>query len=305
MIDARAVAMFPSNAVKLRIMALGTRSFFLLITALLCAGPVKAEPMSAGPWAALTGPAADEASSIGTAAAGCLTGARMLPADSAGLQVLRPQRNRYWSHPRTIDFVTKLGRDAQAQGLAPLLVGDLSQPRGGPMAYGHGSHQHGLDVDIWFRLPGKPLKAGELSSPVAVSMVKGRKVDPKTWGARQLKLLQLAAADPRVDRIFVNPAIKAAACKTGRGDWLAKLRPWWGHDEHFHVRLSCAAGDTNCQPQAAVPPGDGCGAELASWLTKSTVLPDLGDKPNTRRPNLPPACTAILDQPGPREAANR
>ncbi|MBI2239567.1 MAG: penicillin-insensitive murein endopeptidase [Magnetospirillum gryphiswaldense] len=284
---------------------MAVRLILPLVLALACASPVVAEPMSAGPWAAATLPADDNPSSIGSAAAGCLTGARALPRDSAGLQILRPQRNRAWSHPRTLDYLTKLGHDAQAQGLAPLLVGDLSQPRGGPMAFGHGSHQNGLDVDIWFRLPGKPLKAAELSSPVPVSMVKGRKVNPKTWGGRQLKLLQLAAADPRVDRIFVNPAIKAAACKASHGDWLAKLRPWWGHDEHFHVRLSCAIGDTNCQPQAAVPPGDGCGAELQSWLNKTTILPDLGEKPNTRRPNLPAICSAILDQPGPREAANR
>lgn len=286
-------------------MVLEWRSVLVVMTVLFGASPVAAEPMSAGPWAALTAPADDHPSSIGTAAAGCLTGARALPLDSVGLQVLRPQRNRFWSHPRTVDYVAKLGRDAQAAGLAPLLIGDLSQPRGGPMAYGHGSHQNGLDVDIWFRLPGKPLGPAELSNPAAVSMVKGRKVNAKTWGARQLKLLELAASDPRVDRIFVNPAIKAAACKAGRGDWLAKLRPWWGHDEHFHVRLSCAADDTNCQPQALVPPGDGCGAELQSWLTKSTILPELGDKPNTRRPNLPAMCSAILEQPGPREAANR
>lgn len=275
----------------------------LALMAWACALPARAEPMSAGPWAALTQPVEAAPSAIGGAAAGCLTGAVALPADSAGLQVLRPQRNRFWSHPRTVAFVEQLGRDAQRHGLAPLLVGDLSQPRGGPMAFGHGSHQNGLDVDIWFRLPGKALKPAELSSPQPVSMVKGRQVNPKTWGPRQLKLLELAAAAPDVDRIFVNPAIKAAACKAGRGDWLAKLRPWWGHDEHFHVRLACPAGDVNCQQQAAIPPGDGCGAELASWLAKSTVLPDSGrDKPNTRRPNLPAACSAILDQDGPREA---
>jgi murein endopeptidase len=29
-----------------------------------------------------------------------------------------------------------------------LLIGDMSQPRDGPMLYGHSSHQIGLDVDI-------------------------------------------------------------------------------------------------------------------------------------------------------------
>ncbi|MBR9970639.1 penicillin-insensitive murein endopeptidase [Magnetospirillum sulfuroxidans] len=279
-----------------------------MVAVMAMGGVAWAEPMSAGPWAALTAPVESAPSSIGSAAAGCLTGAVALPDNTPGLQILRPQRNRVWSHPRTIAFLDQLGRQAQHQGLAPLLVGDLSQPRGGPMAYGHGSHQNGLDVDIWFRLPGKPLAAAERSNPVPVSMVRGRAVDTRHWGARQLKVLELAAASPEVDRIFVNPAIKAAACKTIRGDraWLGKLRPWWGHDEHFHVRLTCTAGDVNCTPQAAVAAGDGCGAELSSWLVKSTILPDNGrDKPNTRRPDLPSVCANILDRPGAREASVR
>lgn len=274
--------------------------------AVFLALPAQAEPMSAGPWAALTEPAASASSSIGGAAAGCLTGAIALPADSAGLQLLRPQRNRFWAHPRTVAYVQDLGRQALRHGLAPMLVGDLSQPRGGPMAYGHGSHQNGLDVDIWLRLPGKPLGPAELSNPRPQSMVRGRVVDTRAWGTRQLKLLELAASSAEVDRVFVNPAIKAAACKAGRGAWLGKLRPWWGHDEHFHVRLTCTSGDVNCQSQAPVPPGDGCGAELASWLVKPTVLPEDGrDKPNTRRPNLPAICAELLDRPGPREARAR
>lgn len=279
-----------------------------VLVLLSVSAPLGAEPMSAGQWAALTRPVPERPSSVGGAAAGCLIGAQALPGDSQGVQILRPQRNRFWAHPRTVDFIAQLGRTAHHQGLAPLLIGDMSQPRGGPMAYGHGSHQNGLDVDIWFRLPGKDLNARELGNPIPVSMVRDRSVNPRTWSGRQLKLLELAASSPEVDRIFVNPAIKAAACKAARGntDWLAKLRPWWGHDEHFHVRLGCSIGDVNCTAQAAVPPGDGCGAELSSWLTKSTVLPDHGrDKPNTRRPNLPSLCSQVLDQPGRREASAR
>lgn len=267
-----------------------------------------AEPMSAGQWAALTQPVPERPSSVGGAAAGCLIGAQALPADSQGLQILRPQRNRFWAHPRTVTYIEQLGRTAHHQGLGPLLIGDMSQPRGGPMAYGHGSHQNGLDVDIWFRLPGKMLNARELGNPTPVSMVRGRNVDSRYWSGRQLKVLELAASSPEIDRIFVNPAIKAAACKAARGnaDWLAKLRPWWGHDEHFHVRLTCSIGDINCVTQAPVPPGDGCGAELSSWLTKSTLLPDHGrDKPNTRRPNLPSLCSQVLDQPTAQEASAR
>ncbi|OAN54400.1 penicillin-insensitive murein endopeptidase [Magnetospirillum moscoviense] len=279
----------------------------MILVACLMSSAAGASP--ADRWAAIGQPSADDhPRAIGGAAAGCIAGAVALPPDGTGYQVLRLERNRNWSHPRTIAFIQDLGRKAAADGAGPLLIGDLSQPRGGPMAYGHGSHQNGIDVDIWFRLPGRALMPDERSRPVPMSMVKGKAVDAKTWTPRHLKLLERAAGPPEVDRIFVNPAIKAAACRSAKGDraWLAKLRPWWGHDEHFHVRLSCPPGDGECAPQASVPDGDGCGAELQSWLARPTILPELGrDKPNTRRPVLPEACTAILDRPARIPAAAR
>lgn len=263
---------------------------------------------AADPWAGLKMPVTGAAQSFGSPAAGCISGAVALPLDGDGYQVLRPQRNRFWAHPRTVDFVRNLGRHAAAEGFAPLLVGDLSQPRGGPMAFGHGSHQNGLDVDIWFRLPNQILSAEELGQPVAVSMVRGTRIDPSAWSASQMRMLELAARSPEIDRVFVNPPIKAEACRVATGDraWLAKLRPWWGHDEHFHARLACTPGDVGCTPQAPVPDGDGCGGELASWTVKPVLLPkDAKDKPNHRKPVLPAACAALLRQPSVIEAGLR
>lgn len=263
---------------------------------------------AADPWAAIRVPVVGGVQSLGSPAAGCISGAVALPLEGDGYQVLRPQRNRFWAHPRTIAFLQEMGQAASAGGFGPLLIGDLSQPRGGPMAFGHGSHQNGLDVDIWFRLPGRPLNAEQLAQPEPVSMVRGTKVNAATWSDTHLRLLRLAAASPEVDRIFVNPSIKAEACRRAGGDrsWLSKLRPWWGHDEHFHVRLSCTPGDIGCVPQASVPDGDGCGGELASWNAKPVLLPaEAKDKPNHRNPVLPAACAAILRQPGVLEAGAR
>lgn len=281
----------------------------VLVAAMVSAASACAEARSAAdPWAAVRLPASGGSQSLGTPAAGCISGAVALPLSGEGYQVLRPQRNRFWAHPRTIDFLQSLGRSAAAGGFAPLLVGDLSQPRGGPMAFGHGSHQNGLDVDIWFRLPGQKLDDDQLAHPEPVSMVKGTRVNPETWSDTHYKLLKLAASAPDVDRIFVNPPIKAEACRRAGADraWLAKLRPWWGHDEHFHVRLSCTLGDIGCVPQAPVPDGDGCGGELASWNAKPVVLPaEAKDKPNHRNPVLPAACATILNQPSVLEAGAR
>lgn len=263
---------------------------------------------AADPWAAIRVPVAGAARSFGSPAAGCIAGAVALPAEGEGYQVLRPQRNRFWGHPRTIGFIRGLGHQAASAGFGPFLVGDMSQPRGGPMAFGHGSHQNGLDVDIWFRLPGGALSPDDLARPVPISMVKGTGINPATWTASHLRLLENAALSPEVDRIFVNPPIKAEACRVAGGDrvWLRKLRPWWGHDEHFHVRLSCTSGDVGCTAQAPVPEGDGCGSELMSWNVKPVLLPEQSkDKPNQRRPNLPAVCATILHQPGITEAGLR
>src|SRR5262249_51802528 len=73
--------------------------------------------------------------------------------------------------------------------------------------------------------------------------------------------------------------------------WLRKLRPWWGHDDHFHVRLRCPTGDAECQVQEPIPPGDGCGADLAWWFTEEARKPQ--PRTSVKTP-LPVACDAIL-----------
>ena len=87
--------------------------------------------------------------SIGGYADGCLIGAK-LPLDGPTWQVMRPSRNRNWGHPSLIDFLKRFADNAKGIGWNGLLVGDISQPRGGPMINGHSSHQIGPDADIWF-----------------------------------------------------------------------------------------------------------------------------------------------------------
>lgn len=249
-------------------------------------------------------PAALEARAIGTYARGCLAGAMALPVNGPSWQVMRLSRNRNWGHPDLIAFLERLAATAPRVGWNGLLVGDLAQPRGGPMLTGHASHQIGLDADIWLTpMPSRELTRQERETLSATSMLaeggKARTVDPAIWTRRHAAIIRAAAKDPAVDRIFVNPGIKKALCDGAGSDrsWLRVVRPWYGHDYHFHVRLGCPRGAAGCKDQSAPPPGDGCGKDLAWWLGDGPYRkPDKPVKPG--RPltlkDLPPACSQVL-----------
>ena len=273
----------------------------LLIGALLSPGLATAGSSPAEEWGQVLTPSAGAARVIGGAANGCLAGAVRLPPDGPGYQVIRLSRHRNFGHPETVDFVEQLGKAAAAAGLAPFYVGDMAQPRGGPMVSGHAAHENGVDVDIWFNLDPKPALAPEAREEVELpSMVLPDKsdIDRGRFGESQVRLLRLAASDPRVDRIFVHPTIKRALCqgfgnaRDGDTGWLHRIRPWYGHDEHFHVRLSCPAGSPDCVGQPAVPPGDGCDASLDWWFTHPPAAAPTTPPPP--RPPLPKACAALL-----------
>src|SRR5690348_14069491 len=95
-------------------------------------------------------PAAMPTRVIGFYAKGCIAGAEALPINGDTWQVMRLSRNRYWGHPDLVALVERLAAKAHKEAHWPgILVGDMSQPRGGPMLTGHASHQVGLDADIW------------------------------------------------------------------------------------------------------------------------------------------------------------
>jgi penicillin-insensitive murein endopeptidase len=212
------------------------------------------------------------ARAIGSFARGCLAGASALPVDGETWQVMRVSRNRRWGHPDLVQLIERLSKKApHVAGWNGLLVGDISQPRGGPMLTGHASHQIGLDADIWLTpMPGRRLSRDERETIPATNMVAANwmDVDTKAWTRGHLAIIRAAAQEPDVKRIFVNPAIKKALCRDAGADraWLAKVRPMWGHNYHFHIRIACRAGDASCSDQDPVPAGDGCGKPVDDWL---------------------------------------
>lgn len=279
----------------------------------LAAQPADAAERAKDLFGATELPAAAMPQSIGFYSKGCFAGGVALPMDGPTWEVMRPSRNRRWGHPAMIELIEKLSRDAAAaDGWRGLLIGDISQPRGGPMRTGHASHQVGLDADIWFsQMPESPYTLSGREKVEARSMLKPgtHVVDDNLWTPAHVRLLKRAASYPEVERIFVNPGIKKKLCDTVTGDrsWMNKIRPFWGHDEHFHVRIGCQPGSPDCKKQAGTGSGDGCGKELAWWFTEEPWRPNKNpDAPKARdlmtMANLPKSCRAVLDAPGPLSA---
>ena len=243
---------------------------------------------------------------LGGYARGCQAGAAQLPETGPTWQAMRLSRNRNWAQPQTVDFIQDLSRFAATQpGWEGLYIGDISQPRGGPMLTGHSSHQTGLDADIWL-LPPKRLdltvQERESISSVTMQRASGAYTN-SSWTPAHEAIVRAAASDPRTARIFIFPGAKVAMCNSATGDrsWLSKVRPWWGHHYHFHVRLNCPAGAPGCDDQSPPPAGDGC-EEAQGWVDRilNPPPPDPNAPPPTPRAeltmaNLPGQCLNVLN----------
>jgi penicillin-insensitive murein endopeptidase len=249
---------------------------------------------------------------------GCLSGGVAVPIDGPTWQAMRLERNRRWGHPELVSLVKQLSKEAsERDGWPGLLVGDISQPRGGPMLSGHASHQIGLDADIWLTpMPPRKLTYTERTNTSAISVLKKGtlEVDPNIWTQSHAKLIMRAASYTNVERLFVHPGIKKELCNNWTGDRtnLGKVRPYYGHHYHFHIRLKCPKGSPNCKRQAAVPEGSGCGAPLAwwyepaRWAAPKPAKPGVKPKPRKLKTmaDLPASCGPVLNAQGPNSEAD-
>jgi penicillin-insensitive murein endopeptidase len=253
-------------------------------------------------------PSLGKAMAIGYYPGGCLQGGVELPVTGPTWQVMRVSRNRNWGHPELINFLKRFAPlAAKATGWHGILVGDMAQPRGGPLPFGHRSHQIGLDVDIWFMpMPDRVLSQGERNDISALDLVaaNGKDVNRENWTAADVAFIRTAAEQPEVERVLVNAAIKKELCRVESKDdkiWMTKVRPWYGHADHIHVRLKCPAGSPDCRTQPAVPAGDGCDESLKHWFADWILrlkIPDISPSAKgLKLKDLPPACSAVLNAP--------
>ena len=263
------------------------RAVVAIALSICLAGSAVAEQPAKELFGAMQNGSEQRAAPLGSYARGCVAGAVQLPETGPTWQAMRLSRNRNWGHPETVAFIERLGRHARRVGWNGLYVGDMSQPRGGPMLSGHRSHQIGLDADIWMR-PAMDLtlsrRQRENLSSVSMRRAEGAFVN-SNWTPAHHAIIRAAASDPAVARIFLFPGAKVQMCNDETGDrrWLRKIRPWWGHHYHFHVRLKCPRGARNCTNQDPPPAGDGC-AEAQKWVDDILNPPP----PQPVDPNAPP-----------------
>lgn len=289
-----------------------------VLLSLILAAPAQAEKLANKLFGAMNHPSAQDAMPIGSYAKGCAAGMVELPETGPTWQAMRLSRNRNFGQPTTIQFLMDLSQTARDIGFGRgLYIGDISQPRGGPMTSGHASHQIGLDADVWM-LPPRSLALSRAERE-EISSIPVRSADQRSvtdnWTRTHRELLKQAALDPRVDRIFVAAAVKIEMCKTAKAadrKWLQKIRPVAGHDTHFHVRLKCPKGARLCQTQTPTVAdlsrnGDGCDETLMWWVTdylnppkSDGKKPRADDAPKKRGPreftmaDLPKQCKAVL-----------
>ena len=236
----------------------------------------------------------------GSTAAGCIEGSSKLDDSQQSFQIQRWAPDRDYGHPLMLQYLEDLRARTKEIDLPPLLIGDISRILGGP--YGpksnHASHNTGIDVDLPFdfALPRKSIQ--ELSKPEDVYIVKGSKIQKAFTKSIEL-YIKTAASDPRVDRIFVAPMIKKRMCmlyeNQENNGFLQKLRPWFGHQAHMHVRLKCPFDSPECVSQMPAPQGTGCGYELESWFMPPP--PNAKPKQKVKKERILPAkCTLLLKQ---------
>jgi penicillin-insensitive murein DD-endopeptidase len=280
----------------------------LLLLTMVLALPAQAETKANQLFGAADAPSQQPPAPVGSYAKGCAAGNVELPESGPTWQAMRLSRNRHYGQPVLVQFLEELSVAATKVGWAGLYIGDMSQPRGGPMTSGHASHQIGLDADVWW-LPPRRLDLTRTERE-NISSIPVRSADQlsvtENWTPATRALLRAAALDKRVDRIFVAAAVKIEICKTATAAdkiWLQKVRPVAGHDTHFHIRLRCPKGAYTCETQSPTVSelsngGNGCDATLMYWVTDYLNPPDPGDAPvEPEEPKRGPRDYTMADLP--------
>lgn len=278
-------------------------NLFIFVLALIlttsCSHNKTEEEIGKLDWHEKEHPTNNQPQTYGSYTAGCINGAIKLAEKGTGYKNTSALNERNYAHESLINAITKLSESTHAKYGANLLIGDLSHARGGPASIktsAHRSHQNGLDADIWYKTVPDDFVVNSAITAQSVLTRSGRSISRKHWKTINSDIIRSAARYQNVERILVNPAIKKQLCKEYKNaKWLRKVRPWWGHSKHFHLRMSCPKSNKHCKKQDPTPNKSGCGAELDWWFSEEAA--NMGkEKSATKRksPKLPQQCQSVF-----------
>lgn len=250
--------------------------------------------------------------SIGKYGGGCLSEATAIDDQNQNFSLMRLHRYRNYGHDVSAEFIEDLGNHIAETHNKRVLVGDIGQPMGGPIYYpgktgysvAHGSHQTGLDIDIWYlQAPRKEIiPYDKRGSETAINMADPRRRSVTAdLQPSYLEALIFAAKDPRVSKILIDPAIKNHLCQTFKSkserSLLKKFRPVRAHNYHYHVRLKCDPNDSQCVNEAP-PSSEACDLDdffkVAPPRPPGPPVPPKPPTPILRLPKLPLTCKKLL-----------
>jgi murein endopeptidase len=218
----------PAMVAHLRVAAVATLTATALAATPAGAQVAPPEPQAIAPEAPL--PDAPRSIAVGRPWHGRLEHGVQLPEAGADFLTWDPvlhrspnRGSRRWGIDALVVVLDSVTREYRAAhpGVPPVLIADLSRPRGGPFGrryggLGHASHQNGLDADVMY-----PRRDGALLAP------------------RRPAEVDRALAQDLVDRfraagavrLFVGPRLHL---RGPRGVVVALAH----HDDHVHVRIA-------------------------------------------------------------------
>lgn len=210
---------------------------------------------------------------IGFYSSGKMMNSLQLPMEGLGfLKIQRPRKRHFATFDliKVIQTAARIVREDFPQG-ERLQIGDIANQKGGQCA-SHKSHQNGLDADIVYYRKNFREMNPEVNATFDESFVKNGKVTENFDIERNWALFAALVSTGRVKRLFVDIAIKKAACEyavsTGLNEEkieiLRRLRLEALHDDHVHLRITCPNNSPNCQQQLEPPEGSGCESLLGA-----------------------------------------
>ncbi|MCC6277950.1 MAG: penicillin-insensitive murein endopeptidase [Oligoflexia bacterium] len=204
--------------------------------------------------------------SIGFYSDGRLTNASELPLEGVGFIKVMRDRKRHFGSSELV--ITLMWATSEVSRYFPqserLGVGDMSSQFGGPQS-GHASHQNGLDADLSFYKTNRR-ELDPDASEFGEHFTRGNKVSSNFDVVRNWFFVSRLVSTGIISRIFLDQRLKLKFCALAAKDGLSaeetealrRVNHWPGHDDHFHVRLTCPRNSPECINQVDPPLGPGC-----------------------------------------------